>query len=162
MGWSIACSELGNTAALDAALQEADAVLHCAGPFVLTFQQMVEACLRTKKHYIDISGEIEGFEALAQLDDRAKEAGIMLLPGAGFDVVPTDCLSADLKNRLPSATHLRLFIRGVGAGFSRGTAKSAIENMNRQARVRKDGAILTVPAASKTVKRDFGRGPVTL
>ena len=88
---------LTNTAALDSALQEVDAVLHCAGPFVLTFRQMAEACLRNKKHYVDISGEIEGFEALATMSDKAKQAGIMLLPGAGFDVVPTDCLSAHLK-----------------------------------------------------------------
>jgi short subunit dehydrogenase-like uncharacterized protein len=85
----------------------------------------------------------------------------MLLPGAGFDVVPTDCLSAHLKQRLPLATHLRLFIRGVGAGVSRGTAKSAIENMHRQGRIRKDGKIVQVPAAWKVVQKDFGRGPVS-
>jgi short subunit dehydrogenase-like uncharacterized protein len=122
---------------------------------------MAEACLRNKKHYVDISGEIEGFEALAALDNEAKQAGVMLLPGAGFDVVPTDCLGAHLKQRLPSATHLRLFIRGVGAGVSRGTAKSAIENMHRQGRIRRDGKIVQVPAAWKVVQKDFGRGPVS-
>jgi short subunit dehydrogenase-like uncharacterized protein len=152
--------DLDDIPALDSALNEVDAVLHCAGPFVLTFDRMVEACLRMKKHYVDISGEIEEFEALAKLDGRAKEAGIMLLPGAGFDVVPTDCLSAHLKERLPSASHLRLFIRGVGAGFSRGTAKSAIENMHRQGRVRQNGVIVTAPPAWKVEKKDFGRGPV--
>ncbi len=85
---------IDNTAALDSALLEVDAVLHCAGPFVLTFRQMAEACIRTKRHYVDISGEIEGFEALAAMDEEAKRAGIMLLPGSGFDVVPSDCLSA--------------------------------------------------------------------
>src|SRR5688572_33240481 len=117
---------LEETSKLDSALQEVDAVLHCAGPFVYTFRQMAEACLRTKKHYVDISGEIPGFEALATMDAQAKEAGIMLLPGAGFDVVPSDCLAAHLKKRLPEARQFRLFLRGVGAGVSRGTAKSAI------------------------------------
>jgi short subunit dehydrogenase-like uncharacterized protein len=161
LGLEYRAFDLANTAALDSALQEVEAVLHCAGPFVLTFRQMAEACLRNKKHYVDISGEIEGFEALAALDNEAKQAGIILLPGAGFDVVPTDCLSAHLKQRLPSATHLRLFIRGVGAGVSRGTAKSAIENMHRQGRIRKDGKIVQVPAAWKVVQKDFGRGPVS-
>ncbi|HET8670617.1 MAG TPA: saccharopine dehydrogenase NADP-binding domain-containing protein, partial [Candidatus Saccharimonadales bacterium] len=103
---------LGETAVLDSVLQGVDAVLHCAGPFVHTFRQMAEACLRTKRHYVDISGEIPGFEALAVMDSQAREAGIILLPGAGFDVVPSDCLAAHLKGRLPSATHLRLFVRG--------------------------------------------------
>ncbi len=149
---------LNETAKLDSALQEVEAVLHCAGPFVHTFRQMAEACLRTKRHYVDISGEIPGFEALAGMDAQAKTAGIMLLPGAGFDVVPSDCLAAHLKRRLPSATHLRLFVRGVGAGVSRGTAKSAIENMHRQGMIRRDGKLVQVPPAWNVREQDFGRG----
>jgi short subunit dehydrogenase-like uncharacterized protein len=151
---------LKETEKLDSALREVDTVLHCAGPFVHTFRQMAEACLRTKRHYVDISGEIAGFEALAAMDRQAKDAGVMLLPGAGFDVVPTDCLAAHLKTRLPDATHLRLFLRGVGAGVSRGTAKSAIENMHRQGMIRKDGQLVQVPPVWKALMQDFGRGPV--
>ncbi|MCK6540102.1 MAG: saccharopine dehydrogenase NADP-binding domain-containing protein [Anaerolineales bacterium] len=151
---------LDETAKLDSALLEADAVLHCAGPFVLTFRQMAEACLRAKRHYVDISGEIEGFEALAKLNDEAKKANVMLLPGGGFDVVPSDCLAAYLKQRLPTATHFRLFLRGVGGGVSRGTARSAIENIHRQGRIRREGQIVQVPPAWQVLEQDFGRGPV--
>lgn len=150
---------LEDTRALDAALREVDAVLHCAGPFVHTFRKMAEACLRTRRHYVDISGEILGFESLAALDMQAKEAGVMLLPGAGFDVVPSDCLAAHLKRRLPSATRLKLYIRGVGAGFSRGTASSGIENMQRGGMIRRDRRLVQVPLGWKTAKADFGRGP---
>ena len=153
---------LSDASALDDALRQTGLVVHCAGPFVHTYRQMAEACLRTGAHYMDISGEIEGFEALAALDAQAKAAGVMLLPGAGFDVVPSDCLAAHVKRRLPSATHLKLFIRGVGGGVSRGTARSGIENMQRQGRVRRDGKIVTVPPAWKVEERDFGRGPVKL
>jgi short subunit dehydrogenase-like uncharacterized protein len=149
---------LHDSAKLDAALLEVDTVLHCAGPFIHTFRQMAEGCLRTKRHYVDISGEIPGFEALASMDSRAKEAGIMLLPGAGFDVVPSDCLAAHLKQRLPSARQFRLFLRGVGAGVSRGTAKSAVENMHRQGTIRRDGQLVQVPPAWNVRERDFGRG----
>jgi short subunit dehydrogenase-like uncharacterized protein len=149
---------LGETAKLDSALLEVDAVLHCAGPFVHTFGWMAEACLRTKRHYVDISGEIPGFEVLAAMDKLAKETGIMLLPGAGFDVVPSDCLAAHLKERLPAGTQLRLFIRGVGAGVSRGTAKSAIENMHRQGMIRRGGRLVQVPPAWNVREQDFGRG----
>jgi short subunit dehydrogenase-like uncharacterized protein len=149
---------LHDTAKLDSALLEVDAVLHCAGPFVRTYQQMAEACLRTKRHYVDISGEIPGFEGLASMDAQAQAAGIMLLPGAGFDVVPSDCLAAHLKQRLPSARQFRLFLRGVGAGVSRGTAKSAVENMHRQGMIRRDGQLVQVPSAWNVRERDFGRG----
>ncbi|MBV6395245.1 MAG: hypothetical protein HFACDABA_00820 [Anaerolineales bacterium] len=153
---------LSDASALDDALRAARLVVHAAGPFVHTWQPMVEACLRTGAHYMDISGEIEEFEAIARLDAQAKAAGVMLLPGAGFDVIPSDCLAAHVQQRLPSATHLKLFIRGVGSGVSRGTARSAIENMQRAGRIRRAGNVVTVPSAWRVEQRDFGRGPVRL
>ena len=151
-----------DNAALDAALLEVDAVLHCAGPFVLTFRQMAEACIRTKRHYVDISGEIEGFEALAAMDEEAKRAGIMLLPGGGFDVVPSDCLIAYTASKLAGATHLELYIKSIGSGVSRGTARSGIENSHRQGRIRRDGKIISVPNVWDSKEVDFGRGPSRL
>ena len=148
--------------ALDAALMEVDAVLHCAGPFVLTFRQMAEACIRTKRHYVDISGEIEGFEALAAMNEKAKRAGIMLLPGGGFDVVPSDCLIAYAAGKLTSATHLELYIKSIGSGVSRGTARSGIENSHRAGRIRRDGRIVSVPNVWDSRDVDFGRGPSRL
>lgn len=151
---------LDDTPALYSALQDVEGVLHCAGPFVHTFRSMAEACLAKRCHYLDISGEIAGFEALAQMDEEAKHAGIMLLPGAGFDVVPTDCLAMHLKKRLPSATQLRLSIRSVRGGVSRGTARSAIENMHRGGMIRRDSELVQVPPAWQVREVDFGRGPV--
>jgi short subunit dehydrogenase-like uncharacterized protein len=151
---------LEDSDALHAALKQVQGVLHCAGPFVHTYRQMAEACLATGRHYLDISGEIPGFEALASMNDAAQSAGVMLMPGAGFDVVSSDCLAAHLKNRLPDATRLRLYLRGIGAGPSRGTARSAVENMHRGGMIRQDGELLRVPPAWKVRRVDFGRGPV--
>jgi len=151
-----------DTVALDSALLEVDAALHCARPFVLTFRQMAEACIRTKRHYVDISGEIEGFEALAAMDEEAKRTGVMLLPGGGFDVVPSDCLIAHVAGKLVSATHLELYIKSIGSGVSRGTARSGIENSHRQGRIRRDGKIVSVPNVWDSKYVDFGRGPSRL
>lgn len=150
------------TAKLDAALQEVDAVLHCAGPFVLTFKAMAEACIRNNKHYVDISGEIEEFEALALMDDAAKRAGVMLLPGGGFDVVPSDCLIAYSANKLPTAMDVKLYIKSIGSGISRGTARSGVENSHRRGRIRRDGKIVSVPNLYDSKDIDFGRGPSKL
>jgi short subunit dehydrogenase-like uncharacterized protein len=86
----------------------------------------------------------------------------MLLPGVGFDVVPTDCLAAELKTRLPSATHLTLAFRGLGA-MSRGTILTGLEGMATGGTVRRDGKLIPVPTAWKTRLIDFGngRGPIT-
>lgn len=146
---------LDETDRLDAALNEVDMVLHCAGPFSLTSRPMVEACLRNKKHYTDITGEIAVFEGCAKMDERAKEAGIMIMPGVGFDVVPSDCLARHLKDRLPSATHLSLAFYGTGR-ISHGTQATMTMNIGKGGAVRKDGKIMPVPAAWKSREIDFG------
>ena len=140
---------------IDNVLQSVDMVLHCAGPFSRTSRPMVEACLRNKKHYTDITGEIAVFEGCAAQDKKAQEAGIMLMPGVGFDVVPTDCLAKHLKERLPTATRLSLAFYGVGR-LSHGTQATMIMNIGKGGAIRRDGKITGVPAAWKTREIDFG------
>src|SRR6185436_12676748 len=146
---------LDETTRMDAALQEVDVVLHCAGPFSLTSRPMVEACLRNRKHYTDITGEISVFETMAALDKKAQDAGIMLMPGVGFDVVPSDCLARHLKDRLPTASHLSLAFYGMGR-LSHGTQATMTMNVGKGGAIRKDGKITSVPAAWKTGEIDFG------
>ena len=146
---------LDDTAKLDRALQEVDMVLHCAGPFSITSRPMVEACIRNKKHYTDITGEISVFETCAAFDKKATEAGVMVMPGVGFDVVPSDCLARHLKDRLPTATHLSLAFYGMG-GLSHGTAATMTMNVGKGGAIRKDGKITGVKAAWKTREIDFG------
>lgn len=140
---------------LEYTLKEVDFVIHCAGPFSLTSEKMVEACLRLGKHYLDITGEISVFEAMAKRDDEAKKAGIMIMPGVGFDVVPSDCLAVYLKNQLPSATDLTLAFYGLG-GISHGTRATMTMNAGNGGAVRKNGEIVKVPAAYRTREIDFG------
>jgi short subunit dehydrogenase-like uncharacterized protein len=151
---------LDDKSALDAALKDVAAVLHCAGPFSHTAKLMADACLRNGVHYLDITGEIAVFESLAARDAEATSAHVMLLPGTGFDVVPSDCLAAHLKRRLPSATKLTLGIQGLGR-ISHGTATTMLENINRGGLVRREGRLTHVPAAWKTRLIDFGLGPVS-
>jgi len=154
-GFEYRAFPLDDSAKLDSALQEVEMVLHCAGPFSITSAPMVKACLRNKKHYTDITGEIAVFEAAAAQDKKAIEAGVMLMPGVGFDVVPSDCLARHLKDRLPTATHLSLAFYGMGR-LSHGTAATMTMNVGKGGAIRKDGKITGVPAAWKTREIDFG------
>jgi short subunit dehydrogenase-like uncharacterized protein len=149
---------LDDAAALDAGLDGVRVVLHCAGPFSHTSKPMLDACLRKKVHYLDLTGEVEVFEACAARDAEARAAGVMILPGVGFDVVPSDCLAAHLKRRLPSAKRLALAFRPSG-GVSRGTATTVVENIDRGGMVRSGGELRRVPVAHAQRTIDFGRGP---
>lgn len=152
--------DLQDASGADAGLAGVAAVLHCAGPFSRTSRPVADACLRAGAHYLDITGEIAVFESLAERGQEARERGVMLLPGVGFDVVPSDCLAAHLKRRLPGAVRLTLAIAGTGR-ISHGTATTMVENIGRGGAVRRAGRIESVPAAWKTREVDFGRGPLS-
>ena len=121
--------DLADTAQLESILKAVPLVLHAAGPFKRTAQPMIEACLKTNTHYLDITGEIEVYERTKTYHDAAVKAGLMLMPGVGFDVVPTDCLALFLKHKLPDATHLKLAFASIGGGLSHGTALTMAENL---------------------------------
>ena len=132
-------------------------VLNCAGPFSATAAPMMAACLATRAHYLDITGEISVFEYAQTLNRSALDAGIIICPGVGFDVIPTDCIAATLKAALPDATHLALGFDSK-SGLSPGTAKTMIEGASGGCKVRQDGRIVSVPLGSRTRRIDFGNG----
>jgi short subunit dehydrogenase-like uncharacterized protein len=147
---------LDDPAALRAGLDGMTAVLHCAGPFVRTSAPMVAACLAAKVHYLDITGEIAVFEKILARAEEARRAGVALLPGVGFDVVPSDCLAARLAEALPGAAELVLAFASNRGSMSRGTLKTMIESLPALGAVRRGGRIVPVPAAYDRRKIDFG------
>ena len=126
-----------------------------------TARTLAGACLRAGVHYLDITGEWGVYEMLARRSASAQTAGVMLLPGVGFDVVPSDCLAAHLKRRLPTATALELALTGV-QGLSRGTARTSVEGAKYGGLVRRGGELRPEPLGARLRRVDFGRGPVAV
>lgn len=151
---------LENAQEIREAIRGAKLVLHCAGPFSITARPMIEACLAEGVHYLDITGEIEVFEQAHAHAEAARRADVVLIPGVGFDVVPSDCLAASLVEALPAATELKLAFEMTG-GPSPGTAKTGIEGMGKGGRIRRDGQIVAVPQAWKTRKIPFAHAERT-
>jgi short subunit dehydrogenase-like uncharacterized protein len=150
--------DLDDQASLQTALKEVKAVVHAAGPFQYTAKQMVDACLITGTHYLDINGDIAVFEMIKQYDAAAGKAGIMLLPGAGFDVVPTDCLALQVKNLLPDAIALKLAFASLGGGLSHGTAITMATRLGEGGAARKGGKIVRTPLGKNGMWVDFSTG----
>lgn len=141
---------------LKAALQQIKVVIHAAGPFAHTARQMIEACLQTGTHYLDINGDISVFEMIKSFDAKAKEKNTMLMPGVGFDVVPTDCMALRIKNKLPDATHLKLAFASIGGGVSHGTAMTIVSRLGEGGATRQNGKIMREPIGKKGMWVDFG------
>ena len=149
--------DLEDKASVKQAMGGVNIVLHCAGPFSATSQPMIEACLANGCHYLDITGEISVFANAHRQSDEARRADIVLMPGVGFDVVPTDCLAARLVDKLPAATELLLAFES-GGRMSPGTAKTSVEGLAGGGCIREDGKLKWVPLAWKTREIPFGHG----
>jgi short subunit dehydrogenase-like uncharacterized protein len=155
-GYPFDVVDISDSTALKNLLKKGVLVIHCGGPFKFTAKAMADACLETKTHYTDITGEHQVFELLAGYDKKGKDSGIMIMPGTGFDVVPSDCLALHLKNRLPSATHLQLAFTMSKGGMSRGTSKSMTEGFGYGSLIRKDEKLTPVNLGEKVLDVDFG------
>lgn len=139
-------------------LENVGVLLSCAGPFSATAEPMVRACLDRHVHYLDITGEIEVFRKCYAQNSQAQEQNIIVMPGVGTDIVPTDCLAAMLKEKLPTAMRLDLAFC-FGTSMSIGTLKTSIESLGRGGLIRKDNQLQTVPNAYSMRKIPFQDRP---
>jgi short subunit dehydrogenase-like uncharacterized protein len=155
-GYPFEVADINDRPALLGLLKKGQLVIHCGGPFQYTARQMAEACLETGTHYTDITGEYQVFELLAAYDLPARGNGILMMPGVGFDVVPSDCLALLLKKKLPTATHLQLAFAMSNGGLSRGTSKTMIEGMGYGGTIRENGKLTALPLGEKVMEIDFG------
>lgn len=155
----IRVAELHSDAELDRALADVEVVINVAGPFSRTAAPLVDACLRTATHYLDVTGEVDVMDALSRRDGAARGRGVMLLPGVGFDVVASDCLAAHVAKRARQSSWLALGIKGL-VFVSRGSYRTLVEQAGRPTRVRRAGRLVSVAAGSLSRRFDYGGGEV--
>ena len=149
---------LSDRGRIESALTDIDAVVHCAGPFSATAAPMIDACIAARAHYFDITGEAFVFEHAHSdaVADAATRADVIVCPGVGFDVVPTDCVARTLKESMPDAVSLELAFDG-GSRLSPGTAKTMVEGLALGTYGRRNGKLVRTGVLTREI--DFGRGP---
>ncbi len=140
-----------------------EALALSAGPFVHTSSSAVAECLRAGAHYLDITGEMPVFAAVYGQDARARDKGVALVPGAGFDIVPSDCLAVYATENFHSLyasrpTHLEIAVYTDGT-LSGGTLKTMLEMLAVKgggSQV-KNGKIIASPPGSRVKQISFGK-----
>ena len=163
LGLPMRVFDLDDAPVAAAAIADIAVVANCAGPFTATSAPMIDACLTSRTHYLDITGEIDVFLTAQRRHAEAQAAGIVICPGVGFDVIPTDCMAAVLKEALPNATHLVLAFDAPGP-MSPGTARTMARSLRpgqHGGRVRRNGVIEEVPLAQSWRRIDFESGSAT-
>ncbi|MGB6826727.1 MAG: saccharopine dehydrogenase NADP-binding domain-containing protein [Terracidiphilus sp.] len=136
----------------------AKVLINAAGPFAATAGPLIDACIATGTHYLDITGDSATIEPTAQWHDRAVLNKVMLMPAAGFDVVASDCLLAHVARRLPGANSLKLGF-DKSEPMSTGSLKTILEMSGQGVRVRRNGRLISVAPGSLVHDFDYGRGP---
>ena len=156
LGLPIRAVGLDDVEQLRQAMKDIGCVVHMAGPFASTSAPMLNACLAARTHYVDITGEIEVFQAMWSRKEEIKRAGITAVPGAGFDVVPSDCLAAYVAGKSDQPVSLVIALRGLESA-SQGSLRTAIRQVSKPVLCRRAGAI--VPIEDRSPRWiDFGAG----
>jgi short subunit dehydrogenase-like uncharacterized protein len=117
--------------AIDAIVAQTRVILSTAGPFALYGTPLVDACVRFKTHYVDITGETPWVRELCdRYHEQAALDGTRIIPCCGFDSVPSD-LGAYLMVRYmqqelgESCQSIKAYFQMVG-GFNGGTLASGL------------------------------------
>jgi short subunit dehydrogenase-like uncharacterized protein len=150
---------LDDPAALTAALANVDLVLNAAGPFLHTAAPLAEACLRAGAHYLDIGNELQVFRALYGLDERARQAGVTIMPGAGFGVIATNCLARYVSDAVGGAAVLEVATRAATAQQGPGVAATRQQNMPYGGWIRQAGHLQPLALGSGTITITLPDGP---
>ena len=148
---------LDDLRSLDHALGDVCVLINAASPFAQTARPLIESCLRTKTHYLDITGELPVFQDAFCYDKAARKHGIMIMPGAGLGIVATDCLAMQVAALVPKATYLRIALLRPNS-FSRGTFRSALGLANSRVSIRRDGQLISMPVGRLQRSFDYGDG----
>ncbi|KAI9650871.1 hypothetical protein NHQ30_000906 [Ciborinia camelliae] len=146
---------------IDSVLKDVTVLLNCAGAFMHTSKPLMHACIRNKVHYLDISVELGSYQQAQKLDEDAKNANVMLLPGCGGSVVMLGCLASHVVEQIKTPIRIDIALHVAGL-MSRGSAISAAGNITSECFQLVNGSLIEHDAG-KTAKFDFddGNGQVT-
>jgi short subunit dehydrogenase-like uncharacterized protein len=151
--------DLGDPAALQAALGDVDLVLNAAGPFLHTASPLARACLRVGSHYLDISNELQVFRSLYDLDVEAQRVGVSIIPGVGFGVVATNCLARYVSELVGGADLLEVASRVASAQPGPGAAATMQENLPYGGWIRQRGQLVPKEFFTGVTTIHFPDGP---
>lgn len=150
--------DLSDDKVVDSAIEDVHTLINCAGPFKFTAKELIEACLRTKTNYLDITGEIPVLHlAFSKLKDAIRNK-IIILPSVGFDIIPTDCLAKRMSELMPDAKYLKLGLINNRGKISRGTLLTTLEFLAGKGMIRRDNKLIESGIGELTVNvklKDF-------
>lgn len=106
-------------------VKSAKCIINVAGPYMLTQGEvMIDACIHMGVHYCDISGEVPWTLRILDLHEKAKAAGVHIIPSAasagGFPDLAVSIMAKEMKQKYGEELRKAICYQTGG-----GTAQSA-------------------------------------
>ena len=108
--------DLDDQETLHKAIQSADLVIHCAGPFKYRDGRVLQHCLETGTNYLDVSDSREFVQKLLSQRDRAKAAGITAIVSSGVFPGISNSMARQGVEQLESVEEIHLSYVVAGSG----------------------------------------------
>lgn len=87
----IIVADLKDEESLKKMTAQAKVLVNCCGPYRFYGEPVVKACIATRTHQVDVSGEPQYIESMRlKYHKEAEEAGIYIISACGFDSIPCD------------------------------------------------------------------------
>jgi short subunit dehydrogenase-like uncharacterized protein len=87
----IITADVGYPASLEAMAARTTVVLDLVGPYTLHGQPVIDACIASGAHYMDLTGEIPFVRRMIDAAQRrAEDAGVKVVNVSGFEALPAD------------------------------------------------------------------------
>lgn len=128
---SLVVADINDIASLENMVSSTRVLMSTVGPFNLYGYPVVEACVKSGTHYMDLSGEPAFVNRIyADFDCKAVASGVSIVNCCGFDSIPADFAAWLTALKLPRNEPKALygFVR-TNASFSGGTWASAINGL---------------------------------
>ncbi|HEX2691080.1 MAG TPA: saccharopine dehydrogenase NADP-binding domain-containing protein [Kofleriaceae bacterium] len=153
---------LADPSEIAAGLEGVTVLVNATGRYSTTALPLVRGCLARGIHYLDLAGEVPEHALLLGLADEARAAGVMLLPGVGFGVVPTELAAVEAAQRLGARpARLEIAYETVG-GASRGTLETVLRQIHQAGVQRRGGELVAVRPGARRARLAFGAGHTAL
>jgi len=138
-------------------LSDIDILINVAGPFGKTQGPLMDACIATGTHYLDVCGKKKEVETAVERHHRAREAGVVLLPTAGFGVAPPD-IAAGVAISSIEVPLQAMTLAATFGGVSRGPLYSVLSEVDESGVAWRNGQYeVAHPAAEAVKKTVFGQ-----
>ena len=128
-GVDVLIADSQDDGALDVLASQARVVATTAGPFGLYGTRLVDACVRNRTHYCDITGETPWVRRLIdRYHEQARADGTRIVPGCGFDSIPSDFGAWLTYGLMPDCQQISAYFRMAG-GINGGTMATALHQL---------------------------------